>query len=300
MQTLLCDGQDATFCNSYSPLPYHRFRDFLKFRTFSDARVASGMASAPNPLGVLFPLTFTQNENAVDPRGLRAVLFSGTGWVWGTPVGSTPSPRRAVHSYGITALHFAAQYGNRRIVRLLVASDADVNAQNRYNGCAFSASASAECAGRVPAPSAVQVDAAALRRGQWPIGRDRRAALARRRRGRPGQPQRVTPSCAAQLTEPHSRARAGARRSNPRKTGGSSCSTRRRRGRCTQPAASQPASPRPRAHPSPSFLFRRMCRRCSPSALAEPAGREATAHTALHGNGRPRCARALLHPRVEV
>jgi hypothetical protein len=51
------------------------------------------MASAPNPLGVLFPLTFTQNENAVDPRGLRAVLFSGTGWVWGTPLESTPSPR---------------------------------------------------------------------------------------------------------------------------------------------------------------------------------------------------------------
>ncbi len=53
------------------------------------------------------------------------------------PQSPPPHPGPAVHSYGITALHFAAQYGNRRIVRLLVASDADVNAQNRYNGCGF-------------------------------------------------------------------------------------------------------------------------------------------------------------------
>jgi hypothetical protein len=34
-------------------------------------------------LQVLLPLTCTKNENVVDPRGLPAVLFSGTGWVWG-------------------------------------------------------------------------------------------------------------------------------------------------------------------------------------------------------------------------
>jgi hypothetical protein len=39
---------------------------------------------------------------------------------------------------GFTALHYAAKYGNRRIVRSLVASGANVNARNRY-GCAVSA-----------------------------------------------------------------------------------------------------------------------------------------------------------------
>jgi hypothetical protein len=45
-----------------------------------------------------------------------------------------------VHSDGFTALHWAARFGNRRIVRLLIASDADVNAQS-LGGCAVSASA---------------------------------------------------------------------------------------------------------------------------------------------------------------
>ena len=51
---------------------------------------------------------------------------------WGPP--SHPGP--AVHSGGMTALHFAALRGNRRIVRLLVASGADVNAQDDNDGCA--------------------------------------------------------------------------------------------------------------------------------------------------------------------
>jgi ankyrin repeat protein len=45
-----------------------------------------------------------------------------------------------VHSFGHTALHWAAKYGNRRIVRSLVGSGADVNAQDDY-GCAVSAAA---------------------------------------------------------------------------------------------------------------------------------------------------------------
>ncbi len=50
-----------------------------------------------------------------------------------------------------TALHEAARNGNRRMIRLLVDADADVNAQNRF-GCAVCARGeSAECAGRVPA-----------------------------------------------------------------------------------------------------------------------------------------------------
>ena len=69
---------------------------------------------------------------------------------WGPP----PHPGPDVHSFGDTALHMAAKYGNRRIVRLLIASDADVNAQDRF-GCAVSAcgnrrSAAAESSPRLP------------------------------------------------------------------------------------------------------------------------------------------------------
>jgi ankyrin repeat protein len=48
-----------------------------------------------------------------------------------------------VRSNGRTALHCAAGFGNRRIVRLLIAAKAAVNAQDCHNGCAVSASASA-------------------------------------------------------------------------------------------------------------------------------------------------------------
>ena len=54
------------------------------------------------------------------------------------PWGPSPHPGPAVHRYGSTALHWAAYDGNRRIVRLLVAFNADVNAQED-NGCAVSA-----------------------------------------------------------------------------------------------------------------------------------------------------------------
>ena len=66
-------------------------------------------------------------------------------------MGPTPHPGPAVHSNGRTALHWAAMYGNRRMIRSLVDADADRNAQNRI-GCAVCACGeSAECAGRVPA-----------------------------------------------------------------------------------------------------------------------------------------------------
>jgi hypothetical protein len=98
MQALLRAGEDAKFRGSYAPLPYcrispflaasfarnRRFRDFLKFGTFG------GCASGERDGEYSLPLTFSQNENAVDPRGLLAVLFLGTGWDWGYPVGSTP------------------------------------------------------------------------------------------------------------------------------------------------------------------------------------------------------------------
>jgi ankyrin repeat protein len=70
---------------------------------------------------------------------------------WGTPVGPPPHPGPAVHSDGWTALHWAAAFGNRRIVRSLVDADADVHAQD-CTGCAVCACGelAVECADRVP------------------------------------------------------------------------------------------------------------------------------------------------------
>ena len=65
-----------------------------------------------------------------DPWGLPAVLFSGTGWVLGALWGPPPHPGRALHrQWCHTALHYAAAYGNLRIVRELIAANACVNAE---------------------------------------------------------------------------------------------------------------------------------------------------------------------------
>jgi hypothetical protein len=111
------------------------------------------------------PLTFTQNGR---PSGSACCfVFSGTGLDTGVPPwGPPPYPGPAVHrDNGWTALHWAALYGNRRIVGTLVASGADVNALNRA-GCAVSACGESafECGGRVPAA----VCRAGARRCTWP------------------------------------------------------------------------------------------------------------------------------------
>ena len=95
-----------------------------------------------------------------------------------------------------------------------------------------------------------------------------------------------------------SRARAGTRRSDGRKTMGRSRPTRRERERCIPPAASRPPPTLPASRPIPPRAACAVgaCRRRSPN---QRGGRQQpTQHT--HGNGRPRCAprRALLHPRV--
>ncbi len=66
---------------------------------------------------------------------------------WGPP----PHPGPAVHRYGSTALHFAAYYGNRRMIRSLVDADADVHAQTD-DGCAVCAcgESAVECAAPSP------------------------------------------------------------------------------------------------------------------------------------------------------
>jgi ankyrin repeat protein len=61
---------------------------------------------------------------------MPAVLFSGTGWDWGSLWFHPPEPDPAVHSDGLTALHCAAIHGNLRIVRLLIESNAAVGAQD--------------------------------------------------------------------------------------------------------------------------------------------------------------------------
>ncbi len=68
--------------------------------------------------------------------------------MWGPP----PHPGPAVHRNGWTALHYAADYGNRRMIRSLVDANADVDGQNRW-GCAVCArgESAVECAGRVAA-----------------------------------------------------------------------------------------------------------------------------------------------------
>ncbi len=98
MQAHLRAGQDVKFCDSYAPLPScrvsrflaasfarnRRFHYFLTFTTFGGC--ASGVRGGEYSKSARessLPLTVTQNESIVDPRGERAVLFSGTGWVLG-------------------------------------------------------------------------------------------------------------------------------------------------------------------------------------------------------------------------
>jgi hypothetical protein len=169
-------------------------------------------------------------------------------------VGPNPrTPGPAVHRYGRTALHEAARYGNRRIVRSLVDANADVNAQDRF-GCAVRArgESAVECAGRVPAA----VGRAGPRRCTWP----RAMAILHPSRScccaAPTGPSRTAPGNAAlrrtaETENRSSRARAGARRSKSRKSGVSSRPTRRERGRCTPPAASQPPPTPPASRPIP-------------------------------------------------
>jgi hypothetical protein len=101
--------------------------------------MAIGMASTPSPRGVLFPSTFTETETPQSTLGasllvcVRVPVGSGA-----APLGPPPHPGPAVYSWGDTALHHAAEYGDRRIVRLLIASEADVDAQDQFHGCTFS------------------------------------------------------------------------------------------------------------------------------------------------------------------
>jgi hypothetical protein len=113
-----------------------------------DARAGCEMVTTPSPREYSLPLTVTQNEHLVDPRGEPAVLCFGYRLGTGVPPWGPPAhPGPAVHSDGNTALHYAAHRGNCRMIRSLVDADADVNARG-YNGCAVCArgESAVECA----------------------------------------------------------------------------------------------------------------------------------------------------------
>ncbi len=215
------------------------------------------MATTPSPREYSLPLTVTQNDNIVDPRGEPAVLCFGYRLGTGVPPwGPPPHPGPAVHRNGSTALHHAAYYGNRRMIRSLVDANADVHAQNNF-GCAVCArgESAVECAGRVPAA----VGRAGTRRCTGP----RKKAIPHASRScccaAPTGPSRTTSSASgnaalrrtAETENRSSRARAGTRRSNGRNGMGSSQHTRLGRGRCTPPAASPPPPTPPASRPIP-------------------------------------------------
>ncbi len=165
---------------------------------------------------------------------------------WVPPCGPPPHPGPTVHSGAWTVLHYAAHYGNRRIVRLLIDANADVHAKSDY-GCAVCArgDSAVDCAGRVPAA----VGRAGRRRCTMP---QPKAILHPSRScccAAPTGPSRTTttgtaaPRRTAETEDRSSRARAGSRRSDGGRCVGSSRNTKRERGRCTPPAASQPPPP---------------------------------------------------------
>ncbi len=155
MQTLLNAGHDANSCRSYAPLPRCRISEFLaapfarnrRFRDFffevshvwrmRERRAGWGVLRVRSEYSCRERLP---KRNVVDPRGMPAVLFSGTGWDWGSLWFPPPERDPAVHSDGLTglhcewdgltALHCAAIHGNLRIVRILIESNAAVGAQD--------------------------------------------------------------------------------------------------------------------------------------------------------------------------
>jgi hypothetical protein len=196
-------------------------------------------------------------------------------------VGPPPHPVPAVHRYSSTALHWAAEYGNRRIVRSLVDADADVNAQDDY-GCAVCArgESAVECAGRAPAA----VGRAGTRRCTMP----RTVAVRHASRScccaAPTGPSRTKTGTAAlrrtaETEKRNGRARAGTRRSDSRNGAGGSRTTRQGRARCTS-ARRLTAAPLP----SPNAAGADGCavgvrRRHSP---IQRAGRRRSTPTVIH------------------
>ena len=235
-----------------------------------------------------YSLSLTVTQTIVDPRGEPAVLCSGTGWVLGYPRGAHPrTPGPAVHRRGMTALHWAARRGNRRIVRSLAASGAVVNAQNR-NGCAVCACGeSAECAGRV----AAAVGRAGRRRCTMP----RSMAILHPSRScgcaAPTGPSRPSTGNAAlrRTAETETRKQPCARRDTPKRHA-EDC------GRLAQYAAGESqghSRPPPHRPPPPLAAGADGCavgarRRCSPSQLA---GRRRSPRTVIDALA----ARFVLH-----
>jgi hypothetical protein len=214
--------------------------------------------------------------------GTPAVVFSGTGWVWGTPGGPTPSP---IPGRAQAYMHCAALCGALRQSpnRPTIARRPRRRRRPELRRVSFSALASAGAA-------AQPVRRAGPRRCTM------QCAMAKPTTSRscccaaPTGPSRTTLGNAALRRtaepKPHSSARAGRRQSDWRNGLGGSRSMRWRRGRCTnQPARRLNPPPAASCAPSPPAC-RDGCasgaRRRTPSAHAARGGRQ---HS--HRNGRP-------------
>jgi hypothetical protein len=221
------------------------------------------------------PLTFTKNETAVDPRGVRAVVFSGTGWDLGYPRGPPPHPG-SVRAQRLW-LHRATLGGdlrqspNRPIARRIRRRR---ERPGRRRVRRFRLRRSAECGGR--APSAVC--RAGSRRCTMP------RAVAK---------PTPSPSCSCAAPTGPSRPSTGTaalrRTAEPKPHQPRACRDTPKQyaeqyGNLAAYEAGEiqvHSAPHSAPHPSPGSSGRRMYRRRSPSALADPAGREATADAAL-------------------
>ena len=176
MQVLLREGHDATFRDPYAPLPYcrisqflaasfagtRRFRDFPKFGTFGGC--ASGERDGEYSESARS--TLTKRGRPSEPA--CCFVFVYRFGCWGTPVGPTPTPRpHRAQRWRQRAAHCGAirQSPNRPIARRIRRRRERPGLQRvrRFRLRRIGVSAAAEA----PPPSAVQVDAAALCRGQW-------------------------------------------------------------------------------------------------------------------------------------
>ena len=212
-------------------------------------------------------------------------------WVLGYSRGA-PAPHLglAMHSDGWTALHMAAARGNRRIVRSLVAFNADVNAQDD-NGCAVSA------CGESAVSAARRITAAVCRAGTRRCTVPQTEAVPQPSRScccaAPTGPSRTASGNAAlRRTAEAKPQQPRARRDTPKQwaeVGGKLAEYEAGESQVHSARRLTAHSPRPLRAPSlPALLVPTDVL----SVLADPAGREATQHS--HCNERL-AARLVVH-----
>ena len=122
--TLPCQRAES---RNFSPPPSPAIADsatFLRCRTFGASSGRDGEYS--ESARSAFAVNVCTKRNVVDPLGHLVSCFGYR--LCGVPCGAH---HLAVQSNGLAALHLAACFNNRRIVRKLIAAKADIDAQNR-------------------------------------------------------------------------------------------------------------------------------------------------------------------------